>query len=61
MTGIELHVSIGYVSKTIKSTGYMNLSTCTNTSSIIPLGTFTDLSASKRVTEVGFNSPRLRL
>ena len=39
----------------------MNLSTCTNTSSIIPLGTFTDLSASKRVTEVGFNSPRLRL
>ena len=39
----------------------MNLSTCTNTSSTIPLGTFIDLSASKRVTEVGFNSPRLRL
>jgi hypothetical protein len=30
----------------------MNLSTCTNTSSTIPLSTFTDLSASKRVTEV---------
>jgi len=39
----------------------MNLSTCTNTSSTIPLGTFTDLSTSKRVTEVGFNSSRLRL
>jgi len=39
----------------------MNLSTCTNTSSTIPQGTFTDLSASKRVIEVGFNSPRLRL
>jgi hypothetical protein len=39
----------------------MNLSTCTNTYLTIPLGTFTDLSASKRVTEVGFNSPRLRL
>jgi len=39
----------------------MNLSTCTNTSSTIPLGSFIDLSASKRVTEVGFNSPRLRL
>jgi len=38
----------------------MNLSTCTNTSLIIPLGTFTDLSASRRVTEVGFKSPRLR-
>jgi hypothetical protein len=36
----------------------MNLSTCTNTSSTIPLGTFTDLSASKRVTKVGLNSPR---
>jgi hypothetical protein len=39
----------------------MNLSTCTNTSSTISLDTFTDLSASKTVTEVGFNSPRLRL
>jgi hypothetical protein len=43
ITLIELHVSTGYVSKTIKSTGKMNLSTCTNTSSTIPLGTFTDL------------------
>ena len=32
----------------------MNLSTCTNTSSTISLGTFTDLSVSKRVTEVDF-------
>jgi hypothetical protein len=39
----------------------MNLSTYSNTSSIISLGTFTNLSESKRVTEVGFNSPRLRL
>jgi len=39
----------------------MNLSTCTNTSLTIPLGTFIDLLASKRVIEVGFNSPRLRL
>ena len=39
----------------------MNLSTCTNKFSTIPLGTFTDLSTSKRVREVGFNSPRLRL
>jgi hypothetical protein len=39
----------------------MNLSTCTNTSSTIHLGTFTDLLASKKVTKVGFNSPRLRL
>jgi len=39
----------------------MNLSICTNTSSTIHLGNFTDLSASKRVTEVGFNSPGLRL
>jgi len=31
------------------------------TSSTIPLGTFTDLLASKRVTEVGFNPPKLRL
>ena len=31
----------------------MNLLTCINTCSTIPLGTFTDLSASKRVTEVG--------
>jgi len=61
ITGIELHASTGFVSKTIKSTGKMNLSTCTNTSSTIPLGTFTDLSSSKRVTEEGFNSPRLRL
>ena len=52
ITGIELHASTGCVSNTIKSTGKMNLSTCTNTSSTIPLGTFTDLSTSKRVTEV---------
>jgi hypothetical protein len=39
----------------------MNLSACTNTSSTIPLGTFTYLSASKRVTEVGFHLPRLKL
>ena len=39
----------------------MNLSTCTNTSLTIPLDTFRDLSVSRRITEVGFNSPRLRL
>jgi hypothetical protein len=39
----------------------MNLSTYTNTSLTIPLGTFTNLLASNRVIEVGFNSPRLRL
>jgi len=33
----------------------MNLSTCTNTSSTISLGTFTDLSGSNRVIKVGFN------
>jgi len=35
----------------------MNLSTCTNTFSTIPLDTYTDLSASNKVTEVGFKSP----
>jgi len=39
----------------------MNLTTCTNISSTIHLGTFTYLSTSKRVIKVGFNSPRLRL
>lgn len=37
----------------------MNLSTWTNTSSIIPFGTLIDLSASKKVIEIGFNSLRL--
>ena len=60
ITGICLHsLAIGSVSRTIKSTGYMNLSTYTNTSSIIPFRTLIDLSASKRVVEVGLNSPRL--
>ena len=58
--GICLHLlAIGSASKKIKSTRYMNLWTWTNTSSIIPFGTLIDLSASKRVVEVGFNSPRL--
>ena len=58
--GIFLHsLTIGSVSKIIKSTGYMNLSTWTNTSSIISFGTLINLSTSKRVVEVGFNSSRL--
>ena len=60
ITRICLHsLAIGSVSKIIKSTGYMNLSTRTNTSSIISFGTLIDLSASKRVVEIGLNSPRL--
>ena len=60
ITEIYLHLlAIGSVSRTIKSTGYMNLLTWTNTSSIIPFGTLIDLLASKRVVEVGLNSPRL--
>ena len=43
ITEIELHASTGYVSKTTKSTGQMNLSTCTNTSLTIPQGTLTDI------------------
>ena len=57
---ICLHSFVIYsVSKSIKSTGYMNLSTHTNTFSIIPFGILIDLSVSKRVVEVGFNSLRL--
>ena len=60
MIGIYLHSSaIGSVSKITKSTGYMNLSTWSNTSSIIPFSIFIDLSVRKRVVDVGFNSPRL--
>jgi hypothetical protein len=50
ITGNELHALTGCVSQTIKSTGQMNLSTCSNTSSTISLGIFTNLSACKRVT-----------
>ena len=37
----------------------MNLSTRSKTSSTIPFSTLTDLTVSKRVVEVGLNSPRL--
>ena len=60
VTGIGLYLFIiDFVSKTIKFTWYMNLSTWSKTSSIISFGTLTDLLTSKRVVEVGFNSPRL--
>ena len=52
--GISLSSSM---SRTMKSSGKINLSTLTKTSSITPLGCFKDLSASWRVTVVGRASP----
>ena len=43
----------------MKYTGEMNLSTFTKTSSITPLGCFSDLSANWSVTVVGRASPNL--
>lgn len=54
MSGISTSSSI---SSTTKSTGNMNLFTFTNTSSMIPLGYFTDRSANCKDIRVGFNSP----
>lgn len=45
------------ISNITKSNGEMNLSTFTNTSSIISLGYVIDLSASCKVMVVGFTSP----
>lgn len=50
---------IGLVFKTTKSTRHINLLTRINTSSIVSFGTLIDLSISKRLLEVSFNSPRL--
>ena len=60
MIEIYSHPSaIGLVPKIIKFTEFMNLSTWTNISLIIPCGTLIDLSPSKRVVEVCFISLRL--
>lgn len=60
MTRICLHaLAINSVFKTIKSTGYINLLTQTKTTLIIPFRTLTDLSTSKRIVKVSFNSLRL--
>src|SRR5438270_11623841 len=45
------------ISSTTKSTGYMNLSTLTRTSSTIPRGCTTERSANCNVICVGFTSP----
>jgi len=49
----------GAISRTMKSTEKMNSPTLISTSAISLSGTFTDLSASWRVTFVGFNSTKL--
>ena len=55
MIGTSLSSSM---SSTMKSTGNMNLSTLTNTSSMTPLGCFKDQYASWRVIVVGLASPK---
>ena len=47
----------GSMSNTTKSIGQQNLSTCTNTSSTIPLGTLIDQSAKDKVIVVVLSSP----
>lgn len=57
MIGIGLvPLMTSWVSKTMKSIGWKNLSTYTKTFSTIPLGIFMDLSTKRRVVVVGFNS-----
>src|SRR5262249_35675200 len=58
MTSTSKSSSISIITK---STGNMNLSTLTNTSSMMPLGYLTDLSASWTDILVGLGSPRFRV